>query len=57
MTIVRPAGTGKSQLALEVAHRTRKKDKNYSTFWIGASNINNLHQSYANIAQKFNIPG
>jgi tetratricopeptide (TPR) repeat protein len=57
MTIIGPAGTGKSQLALEVAHRTRKRDKNCSIFWIDASGIDSLHQSYANIAQKLDIPG
>jgi tetratricopeptide (TPR) repeat protein len=57
MTIVGPAGTGKSQLALEVAHRTRKKDKNCSIFWIDASDIDSLDRSYESIAQKLDIPG
>jgi hypothetical protein len=57
MTIVGPAGTGKSQLALEVAHRTRKKDKNCSIFWIDASDIDSLDRSYESIAQKLNVPG
>jgi tetratricopeptide (TPR) repeat protein len=57
LTIVGPAGTGKSQLALEIAHRTRKKNKNCSIFWIDASDIDSLYQSYASIAQKLDIPG
>jgi Cdc6-like AAA superfamily ATPase len=57
ITIVGPAGTGKSQLALEVAHRTRKKDKNCSIFWIDASDIDSLDRSYASIAQKLDVPG
>jgi hypothetical protein len=55
--IVGPGGTGKSQLALELAYRTRQKNKNCSVFWIDASDIDSLHQSYATIAQKLNIPG
>ncbi|KAJ4303184.1 hypothetical protein N0V90_002077 [Kalmusia sp. IMI 367209] len=56
MAIIGPAGTGKSQLALEVAHRTRQRDKNRSVFWIDASDIDSLHLSYASIAQKLDIP-
>ncbi|KAK7187734.1 PFS and TPR domain-containing protein [Paraphaeosphaeria sporulosa] len=32
--IVGPGGTGKSQLALEVAHRTRQNNKRCSVFWM-----------------------
>jgi tetratricopeptide (TPR) repeat protein len=57
LAIVGPRGTGKSQLALELAHRTRQKNKNRSVFWVDASNKDNLYQSYASIAQKLSIPG
>jgi tetratricopeptide (TPR) repeat protein len=57
LAIVGPRGTGKSQLALEVAHRTRKKNKNGSVFWVDASNKDSLYQSYASIAQKLSILG
>ncbi|KAF2260546.1 kinesin light chain [Lojkania enalia] len=57
MAIVGRAGTGKSQLALELAYRTRQKSKSCSVFWIDASDIGSLHQSYASIARKLNIPG
>jgi hypothetical protein len=50
-------GIGKSQLALELAYRTRKKYNNCSVFWIPASDIDSLHQAYAHIAQKLDIPG
>ena len=56
IAIVGPGGTGKSQLALELAYRTRQK-KGYSVFWVDASDIDRLSQSYASIAQKLDVPG
>ncbi|KAL5373607.1 hypothetical protein DPSP01_012606 [Paraphaeosphaeria sporulosa] len=52
-----PGGTGKSQLALEVAHRTRQNNKNCSVFWMDASDKDSLNQSYVSVAQKLSIPG
>ncbi|KAI1676295.1 AAA superfamily ATPase [Pyrenophora tritici-repentis] len=57
LAIVGPGGTGKSQLALEVAHRTLKKHKHCSVFWIDASDKDSLDQSYTSIAQKLGVPG
>ncbi|KAF2832234.1 HET-domain-containing protein [Ophiobolus disseminans] len=57
MAIVGPPGTGKSQLALEVAHRTRLRNKDCSVFWIDASDIDSLYRSYESVAQKLSIPG
>ncbi|CAI6226601.1 unnamed protein product [Periconia digitata] len=57
IAIVGPGGTGKSQLALEFAYRTRKRNKNCSVFWIDASSKDGVHQSYTSIAQKLDIPG
>jgi tetratricopeptide (TPR) repeat protein len=56
LVIVGPHGTGKSELALEFAHRTRQKHKNCSVFWIDASDMDSLFQSYASVAQKLEIP-
>ncbi|CAI6225713.1 unnamed protein product [Periconia digitata] len=57
VAIAGPGGTGKSQLALELAYRTRQQNKNRSVFWIDASSIDRAQQSYADIAQKLKIPG
>ncbi|KAF1975554.1 hypothetical protein BU23DRAFT_588524 [Bimuria novae-zelandiae CBS 107.79] len=57
LAIVGPGGTGKSELALEIAHRTRQINKHCSIFWIDASDKDSFYQSYASIAQKLSIPG
>jgi tetratricopeptide (TPR) repeat protein len=57
LAIVGPGGTGKSQLALEVAHRVRQNNKDWSVFWMDASDKDSLYQSYADIAQKLDVPG
>jgi Cdc6-like AAA superfamily ATPase len=57
LAIVGLGGTGKSQLALEVAHRTRLNNKRCSVFWIDASDTNSLYRSYASVARKLRIPG
>ncbi|KAJ8105580.1 hypothetical protein OPT61_g10088 [Boeremia exigua] len=57
LAIVGLGGTGKSQLALEVAHRTKQSNKDCSVFWIDAGDINSLYRSYARVAQKLRIPG
>ncbi|KAH7111828.1 heterokaryon incompatibility protein-domain-containing protein [Dendryphion nanum] len=57
IAIVGPGGTGKSQLALELAYKTREKSKTISIFWVDAGDMEILHQGYSNIAQKLNLPG
>ncbi|KAF2733273.1 HET-domain-containing protein, partial [Polyplosphaeria fusca] len=57
IAIVGPPGTGKSQLALEIAHRTRQRNKDCSVFWIDVSDTDSLYRSYESIAQKLGIPG
>ena len=57
LAIVGPGGTGKSQLALEAAFRTRQNSRSCSVFWMDASDRDSLYRSYANIAQKLSISG
>jgi hypothetical protein len=57
LAIVGSGGTGKSQLALEVAHRTKQNNENCAIFWIDASEKDSIYQSYARIAQKLSISG
>jgi hypothetical protein len=55
--IVGLGGIGKTQLALELAYRTRTKYQNCSVFWIPATDMDSLHQAYRDVAQKLRIPG
>jgi hypothetical protein len=57
LAIVGLGGTGKSQLALEVAHKTRLNNKSCSVFWMDASDKESLYRSYTSVAQKLSIPG
>ena len=57
VTITGEGGTGKSQLALEIAHKIRQENKRCSVFWIDASSVDSLYQAYSSIAQKLKIPG
>jgi hypothetical protein len=50
-------GIGKTQLALALAYRIRQELKNCSVFWISSSNKESIHQGYAHIARRLNIPG
>ena len=57
MAITGVSGTGKTQLALELAYRTRQKYKDCLVLWIPATDIESVHQAYSHIAQRLSIPG
>jgi Cdc6-like AAA superfamily ATPase len=50
VAITGTSGIGKTQLALELAYRTKQKYK-CSVFWIPAIDMESLHQTYEHIAQ------
>ncbi|KAL2803369.1 hypothetical protein BJX63DRAFT_440189 [Aspergillus granulosus] len=43
-------GVGKTQLALEVAHRIRNQDTEYSVFWVPCTSSAMIEQTFLNIA-------
>ncbi|KAF7507541.1 hypothetical protein GJ744_010332 [Endocarpon pusillum] len=49
-------GMGKSQIAIEYAHRFRKKHPQYHIFWVYAANPSRFYQSYQEIARRLEIP-
>ena len=50
-------GMGKTQIALELAYRTREKHPDCSVFWISATNAEGLEQAFTDIGQQLRIPG
>jgi hypothetical protein len=55
--IIGLGGIGKTQLALELAYRTRAKYKNCSVFWIPATDMDSLHLAYQEVSRQLRIPG
>lgn len=50
-------GTGKTQLALEIAYRTWKKNGRCSIFWVPAGNLESFRQAYQDIGEQLKLPG
>ncbi|KAL4900379.1 hypothetical protein BDW74DRAFT_182708 [Aspergillus multicolor] len=50
-------GVGKTQVALEFAYRTQESRPGCSIYWIPATNLETLHQTYFHIAQQLRLPG
>ncbi|CAO2649239.1 Nn.00g066240.m01.CDS01 [Neocucurbitaria sp. VM-36] len=50
-------GVGKTQIALELAYRTRARHHECSVFWIPATNSESLQQALEDIGQQLGIPG
>jgi tetratricopeptide (TPR) repeat protein len=50
-------GMGKTQIALEVAYRTKGKYPKCSIFWIPATNVESLQQAFTYIGQQLGVLG
>jgi hypothetical protein len=50
-------GVGKTQIALELAYRTRGRYPECSIFWVPATNSESLQQAYLEIGRQLRIPG
>ncbi|EEA27372.1 kinesin light chain, putative [Talaromyces marneffei ATCC 18224] len=48
-------GIGKTQIALELAHRIRERDSSWSIFWISCTSQESVEQAYMCIAQTVGI--
>jgi len=55
--IIGLGGVGKTQIALELAHRIREKYRNCSVFWIPVMDMDSLYQAYRDVAQQLRLPG
>ena len=49
-------GVGKTQIALELAYRTREKYGDCSLLWVPATNVKSFRQAYLNIGQQLGVP-
>jgi Cdc6-like AAA superfamily ATPase len=50
-------GIGKTQIALELAYRTREKYPECSILWMPATNAESLQQAFKDIGQQLGVPG
>jgi GTPase SAR1 family protein len=50
-------GVGKTSLTIELVYRIRLSHKDFSIFWIPATNFESLQQAYLNICQQLQLPG
>ncbi|RAL08748.1 uncharacterized protein BO97DRAFT_397572 [Aspergillus homomorphus CBS 101889] len=55
--LVGPGGVGKSQLAIEFAHRLRERSPQTWIFWIHANNATRLESSYQEIVDRLGLSG
>ncbi|KAJ5632112.1 hypothetical protein N7490_008451 [Penicillium lividum] len=50
-------GVSKTQIALELAHRTHSKHEEYAVYLIQAMNIESVQKAYIQIAGQLKLPG
>lgn len=56
-TIFGLGGMGKTQVALELAYRTRDKHPDCLIIWVASATADSLHQAYLDIGKNLKIPG
>ncbi|EFQ96753.1 hypothetical protein MGYG_09202 [Nannizzia gypsea CBS 118893] len=57
VALVGIGGIGKSQIAIEYAHRMQERDPNLSVHWVYASNTARFEQAYRELADRLDLPG
>ena len=50
-------GVGKTQVALELAYRTRERYPECSVFWVPATSVESFQQAYLEVGRQLQIPG
>ncbi|KAK7193328.1 phosphorylase superfamily protein, partial [Paraphaeosphaeria sporulosa] len=56
VAIIGLGGVGKTQIALEYAHRLRERQPDCSVFWIPVTNVESMLEAYREIGQQLRIP-
>tara|TARA_R110002003_G_scaffold95_1_gene7240 strand:- start:19322 stop:21166 length:1845 start_codon:yes stop_codon:yes gene_type:complete len=56
MAIVGLGGVGKTQIALEFAHRWREKNPDCAVFWIPVTSVESMLAAYIEVGQQLQIP-
>ncbi|KAK9384173.1 hypothetical protein V1515DRAFT_624563 [Lipomyces mesembrius] len=57
IAVIGLGGVGKTSLTIELVYRIRESHKDWSIFWIPATNFESLQQAYLNICQQLQPPG
>jgi hypothetical protein len=57
MAVVGLGGVGKTQIALELAYRTRDKFPRRSIFWVPALSVDSIRKAFLDIARQLDVPG
>ncbi|KAF2183895.1 kinesin light chain, partial [Zopfia rhizophila CBS 207.26] len=56
VAVIGLGGVGKTQIALEFAHRLRERQPDCSVFWIPVTNVESMLEAYLEIGQQLRIP-
>ncbi len=55
--VVGLGGIGKTQMALEVAYRTKDQSPSYSVFWVPALSLDTVRKAFTDIGRQLHSPG